>query len=244
MPVSPLVQTTEKQPPSPREPGLVVFDCDGTLIDSQHMIVGAINKAFADNGFPPPRPEQTRSIIGLSLDEAVRSLVQTCGIEGAASRLPQLTEAYKEAFFTLRRDRVFAEPMYEGARAALEALDRQDHILLGIATGKSRLGLHKVLEREMLSSFFMTLQTADDAPSKPHPGMLHRAMDQTGIEAHRTVMIGDTSYDIEMAINAGVHAVGVVWGYHSAETLRAAGAHFIAEDFIELQAWLEEKMGA
>lgn len=244
MPRTASVVPVEDPSKNARDPRLIIFDCDGTLIDSQHMIVGAMNRAFTDNGLIPPTPEQTRSIIGLSLEEAFRALGENCQIEGAESCLPRLVEAYKDAFVTLRQEKVFSEPMYEGAREALERFNGRDHVILGVATGKSRLGLRKVLEREALTSFFMTLQTADDAPSKPHPGMLHRAMNQTGIAPHHTVMIGDTCYDMEMAVNAGVHAVGVAWGYHSSEVLHEAGACYVAEDFRQLWHWLEEEVGA
>ena len=216
---------------------LVIFDCDGTLVDSQMMIVGAMKKAFLSEGFDAPTSSEVRAIIGLSLDQAIGVL------DGNRdpSRISVLCDAYKRAFVQLREDRPDKEPLYEGARAFLQELALRDDIVLGVATGKSRRGVDVLFEREELHSYFVTIQTADNAPSKPHPGMIERAMAETGIGADRTVMIGDTSFDMEMAINANVRALGVAWGYHPREDLIHAGAHSVAESFSDLASHIEQR---
>lgn len=209
---------------------LVVFDCDGTLIDSQHMIVAAMNHAFDAHGIPNLPREQVLSIVGLSLDEAIETLVPH--VELSLRR--RVTESYKGAFFELRSRKDLAEPLFPGVREALDALHARDDTVLGIATGKSQRGLRHALELHGLRDYFVTLQTADDAPSKPHPEMLLRAMREAGADAADTVLVGDTSYDMEMARSAGAHAFGVDWGYHEPHLLRSAGAHLVLSDFAEL----------
>ena len=135
-----------------------------------------------------------------------------------------LADAYKRTFFALRSDGALdAEPLYEGIAEAITALDA-DGWLLGVATGKSDRGLLRVLDHHGLRHHFVTLQTADRHPSKPHPSMLETAMAEAGAAPETTVMIGDTSFDMQMAAAAGAHALGVAWGYHPPEELMAAGA--------------------
>lgn len=131
----------------------------------------------------------------------------------------------------MQRD--YHDPLYPGAAEAIEALDTAGY-LLGVATGKSRRGLHHTLDTLGLRQRFVTLQTADDAPSKPHPEMLRRAMSETGCTADETILVGDTTFDIEMAVNAGAVAIGVSWGYHHPDELDAAGAQKIVDSFPEL----------
>jgi len=209
-------------------PRLVLFDCDGTIVDSQHMIVAAMGDAFAANGLEAPVPAATRSIIGLSMHHALATL--TPGLDDDA--IDRLAGAYRDAF--LARVQVDEEPVFEGALATIAELAGRENVLLGIATGKSRRGVDRLMERTGTAHVFATLQTADDAPSKPHPGMIVRALEETGADARFTAMIGDTSFDMEMAVNAGVHAVGVSWGYHDDDVLRAAGAECVAGQFDEL----------
>ena len=209
---------------------LVVFDCDGTLIDSQHMIVAAMNHAFDAHGIPNLPREQVLSIVGLSLDEAIETLVPH--VELSLRR--RVTESYKGAFFELRARKDLAEPLFPGVREALDALSARGDTVLGIATGKSQRGLRHALDLHGLRDYFVTLQTADDAPSKPHPEMLLRALRETGAEPLNTVLVGDTSYDMAMARAAGTHAFGVDWGYHEPHQLDAAGAHLVLSDFAEL----------
>ncbi len=215
---------------------LILFDCDGTLVDSHHNIAEAMRRAFDGLGVPYPGDDATRGIIGLSLHAAVAALAPE---DTDATTLARLEEAYKRHFFRLRHEPDFHEPLFPGAREALESLAARDDVLLGIATGKSRRGLEVLLEREGLRDFFITLQTADDAPSKPHPGMVLRALEETGAEPHRAALIGDTRYDMQMARAAGALPVGVAWGYHPPHELKAAGAADIAEHFGHLPEKLD-----
>jgi phosphoglycolate phosphatase len=215
---------------------LVVFDCDGTLIDSQHMIVAAMNHAFDAHGLENLPREKVLSIVGLSLDEAIEALVPHVDLPLRR----KLTESYKGAFFELRSRKDLAEPLFPGVREALDALSKRDDVLLGIATGKSQKGLRHALESHGLRDYFVTLQTADDAPSKPHPEMLRRAMRETGIDPADTVLVGDTTFDMQMARAARAHALGVDWGYHEPHLLTQSGARAVLDDFGGLALALDE----
>lgn len=210
---------------------LIIFDCDGTLVDSQHMIVAAMTAAFAGAGLEIPPRQAILSVVGLSLVPAVTRLLPP-GLEAAAA--PGLAESYKAAFRELRADPERHEPLYPGARDTIEALAKQSGTVLGVATGKSKRGVDALFEREELAHYFATIQTADDHPSKPHPSMIHTALAETGADAARTVMLGDTTYDIEMALAARVLPIGVAWGYHDTAQLEAAGAAAIATRFAEV----------
>ncbi len=211
---------------------LVIFDCDGTLVDSQHMICAAMQHAFSDHALPCPPREKLLSIVGLSLAEAFHRLGE--GIE----RFPvgSLVERYKAAFFMLRARGEDMEPLYPGAREAIDRLAARQDIVLGMATGKSQRGVRAVLGRHGLLDRFQTIKTADDAPSKPHPGMVLEALREAGVEASSAIVVGDTTYDIDMARAAGTFAVGVGWGYHAAAALRACGAHAVIDNFADLSA--------
>lgn len=196
---------------------LALFDCDGTLVDSQHSIVAAMTAAWRGIGLADPDPEAVRRVVGLSLVEAIATLLPEAGYE----RHRALAEDYKHAFALQRQAGETEEPLFPGIRDALEALEREG-VLLGIATGKSHRGLMATLAHHGLAGRFVTLQTADRAPGKPDPAMVRAAVAESGAEA--VVMIGDTVYDIEMAKRAGVSSVGVSWGYHRVRELVAAGA--------------------
>lgn len=213
---------------------LVIFDCDGTLVDSQHLIVAAMNGAFATLGRSAPSREATLSIVGLSLHEAFAVL--TASDDPA---IPALIEAYKGAFHQLRGDPAYAEPLYDGASEVIDRLGARGDVLLGIATGKSQRGVRIVLGHHGLYDRFATIQTADDAPSKPHPGMIRQAMEAVGVTPEETVMVGDTTYDIDMAHAAGVAAVAVSWGYHAVAALERARPHALVRSYGELPAALE-----
>lgn len=210
---------------------LCVLDVDGTLVDSIHNIVAAMEMAAGAHGIVCPPSTECRRVVGLELVEAVATLFP--GHEDATHR--RVAESYKQAFQVLRARPDHVENLYPGTLEALKALDDAG-ILLGIATGKSRRGVAAMLERHGLEGRFLTIQTADDNPGKPHPGMLQRAMADVGAEPGDTVMVGDTSYDMAMARAAGCHAVGVAWGYHPVEELHAAGAHTVIEAFHGLSA--------
>lgn len=209
---------------------LIVFDFDGTLVDSQDGIFQAMAEAFSAKALPKPEKQAVRRVVGLPLETAVACLLPEDSGEAMAQ---EVAEGYRAAFVNLRSRTDYHEPLFSGAREALEALDQAD-VCLGIATGKGRRGLLISLERLGLSRHFATLQTADDAPGKPNPEVLRRAMAETGAEPNETVLIGDTTFDMETAYNAGVCALGVSWGYHEREELLASGAVQVLDSFADL----------
>ncbi len=202
---------------------LAVFDCDGTLIDGQSSICDAMERAFLAHGLPAPDRNQVRRAVGLSLPQAVRTLVPDLPAETQRG----LVDAYKQAFRAAREAGQLAQPLFDGMRALLDALAAAGW-QLAVATGMSDRGLLHCLATHALSGHFVSLQTADRHPSKPHPAMLEAALFEAATPADRAVMIGDTAYDMQMARDAGVRAIGVDWGYHRPEELRAAGAEYIA----------------
>jgi phosphoglycolate phosphatase len=217
---------------------LVIFDCDGTLVDSQHIIFAAMQAAFARHGLSCPPQSVVRSVVGLSLPTAITRLAPT-----ADRRLiDAVVEAYKTAFGELRRDPAHEEPLFPGARQAVEALYARGDLVLGIATGKSRRGVTHVLAKHGLERYFTTVQTADIHPSKPHPAMIEYAMSDAGVGPADTAMVGDTSFDMIMALAAGVTAIGAAWGYHSVADLQSAGAQAIAPDFPSLGTVLDRML--
>lgn len=204
---------------------LAVFDCDGTLVDGQAAVCDAMDAAFAAHGLPAPDRHLVRRSVGLSLPQAVRAL-----LPDADETLQQgLDHAYRTAFRTAREAGQLVEPLYAGVRELLDAL-RDDGWLLGVATGKSDRGLEHCLATHGLSRHFVTLQTADRHPSKPHPAMLDAALFEAGALPQHAVMIGDTAYDMVMAVSARVRALGVDWGYHTPAELTEAGAEAVARD--------------
>ncbi len=214
---------------------LVIFDVDGTLVDSQAHIVAAMDAAFTANGLTPPDRARTLSIVGLSLPVAMARLAPD-----HPDRIDPLVEAYKHAFATLRHANGAAlSPLFPGARAALDALKAEDHTILAIATGKSRRGLAHILDLHDLHGHFLSVQTADDHPSKPHPSMIEACLSETGVAPARAVILGDTTYDIDMARAAGIASLGVSWGYHAPDTLTASGAADILHSFDALPAALQ-----
>jgi len=221
---------------------LVIFDCDGTLVDSQQMICAAMRQAFEVNGLSAPARERLVGVVGLSLPDAFRRLAEG-SLAGADYPVAGLVAAYRDAFAALRASPDHLEPLYPGAREALGALAQAPETILGIATGKSQRGVRAVLTRHGLLEHFATIHTSDDAPSKPHPGMVLAAMAATGAAPSETVMVGDTVFDIEMARAAGARAIGVGWGYHPAADLAQAGAAAMVGDFSELAAALDRLWG-
>jgi len=217
---------------------LVLFDVDGTLVDSQDIIVSAQRMAFAACGLEPPSRERSLSIVGLSLAEAFTVLV------GPKGPIDNLVAAYKDAFLTLRQDPANTEPLFPGVELCLEWLSGRKDVRLGIATGKSRRGVAHLLERHGWDDLFSVIQTADDAPSKPHPGMILQAMREMGAAPQDTVMVGDSSFDMAMARAAGVMPVGVSWGFQPVAALAEAGAGPIVHSYAELEAVLQDFLGA
>ncbi|MDP6173075.1 MAG: HAD-IA family hydrolase [Rhodospirillales bacterium] len=213
---------------------LAVFDCDGTLVDSQHAILDAMGQAFRAEGREAPDPHAVRRIIGLELSHAMAQLLP----EAEHQTHLDLAEAYRGVAYAQRQQGMHEEPLFEGAREVIETLAAAGW-MLGVATGKSSRGLAEVLTGHGVDKYFSTLQTVDTASGKPAPGMLLQAMSETGAEPARTVMIGDTSYDMLMAGNAHASALGVSWGYHARDELRDAGAQLIIDDFGQMQKALE-----
>ncbi len=209
---------------------LAVFDCDGTLVDSQANICVACEIAFEDAGLQPPPRAAIRRIVGLSLVEAMRVLLP----EADEPTHRMLAERYKDAFRAMRSNgTLIDEPLFDGIADVLRDLT-EDGWVLGVATGKSDRGLAHILEHHAITDRFVTLQTADRHPSKPDPAMLLAAMAEAGASAEDTAMIGDTSFDMAMAKAAGVRAVGVAWGYHGVHELADAGADVVATAVADL----------
>ena len=214
---------------------LAVFDCDGTLIDSQVNILRAMRQSFERHRLAPPADHAIRRVVGLSLVESMQVLVP-----GADPALHiSLAQDYKQAFQRLRADKALdPEPLYPGIAETLDHL-RGSGWRLGVATGKSDRGLALALAHHGLTGHFVTLQTADRHPSKPHPAMLRAALAEAGAVPAEAVIIGDTVFDIAMGGNAGVRAIGVDWGYHDAAELLDAGATDVAMDAAQLRALLD-----
>ncbi|MEO1693800.1 MAG: HAD-IA family hydrolase [Pseudomonadota bacterium] len=214
---------------------LIIFDCDGTLVDSQHLIVAAMSDAFALVDRPAPPRDAILSIVGLSLPYAVAMLMP-----GASAReVDAVSEGYKAAFGRLRAQPESAEPLYPGIEALVRDLAARANVLLGIATGKSRRGVDRVLAHHALEGLFATIHTADEHISKPDPDMILSAMELLDVPPERTVMIGDTTFDVEMARAAGAQAIGVAWGYHEVADLERSGAHTIVATAASLAEHLE-----
>ncbi|EPR16664.1 HAD family hydrolase [Sphingobium indicum IP26] len=216
---------------------LAVFDCDGTLVDSQHSICAAMVRAFEGEKLTAPDRAAILSVIGLSLPLAMARLLP----DAEVGYHDHLSESYKLAFQQLRRENAVSEPLYPGIAALIRELDA-DGWLLGVATGKSDRGLRLCLAHHGIHAHFVTLQTADRHPSKPHPSMLLAAMAEAGATPESTVMIGDTSFDIDMALSAGTRALGVGWGYHTPQELIGAGAHGVAMDSEELRGHIRASL--
>jgi phosphoglycolate phosphatase len=205
---------------------LVIFDCDGTLVDSQHNIVAAMTWAFESQGLAAPNRTEVLNCVGLSLPETFRVLAR----EAASDVQQSLALRYRDAFLSGPLKRSDDEVIYPGIRQTVATLALRPDVLLGVATGKSKRGVKRLFDSESWHDHFHTIQTADDHPSKPHPSMILKAMAEAGAQPHATVMIGDTSFDMEMAVNAGVGAIGVDWGYHERRRLSEAGAVHIVSD--------------
>jgi phosphoglycolate phosphatase len=207
-----------------------MFDMDGTLIDTQALIAEHMATTFAEAALPVPTPGQVRRIIGLSLPNAMLQLLGSQDVDLAE----QLAERYRAHYRASLVSAEGREGLFPGAREALDALRMQSGTVLGIATGKGLHGVHRLTQMHGIAEHFATLQTPDHNPSKPHPGMMLRAMGEIGAERHQTVIIGDTTFDMEMGKSAGTKTIGVTWGYHHAEELRGAGADVLIDDYSEL----------
>jgi phosphoglycolate phosphatase len=214
---------------------LAIFDCDGTLVDSGATIHAALAASFEQNGLATPSAQACRRIIGLSLNEAMAVLMPGLSFEQHAA----LSEDYKRAFWELRAAGKVEEPLFGGVIELLDALEA-DGWLLAVATGKSDRGLRHCLESHSIHARFVSLQTADRHPSKPHPSMVEQAIADAGAAPETTIVVGDTSFDMAMAAAAGAAPIGAGWGYHEAEELLEAGAIAVAERPIDVLDLIKE----
>ena len=213
---------------------LAVFDCDGTLVDGQADVLWAMDRAFQRANRPPPDPAQVRRKVGLSLPVALRELAADL----TEDQCGEIAEFYRSSFRARRDEGLSCEPLFDGIAQMLRDLHRSGW-LLAVATGKSTRGLNACLAANDIADLFVSLQTADNHPSKPDPTMLRAAVDDAGVAASDVVMIGDTTFDMDMARRANVRAIGVAWGYHEAHELTASGAVSIAHDAADLLDRLE-----
>ena len=209
---------------------LIVFDWDGTLMDSERKIVRCMSAAAADLGLANPGAEAIRQIIGLGLDEAMAQLFP----QAPASLRQRLVERYREHFLGLDQTDM---PLFPGVEEGLACL-AQGGLLLAVATGKARRGLDRVLHETGTGRYFAATRCADEALSKPHPRMLEDILEQTGVRRERALMVGDTTYDMLMARNAGMGALAVTYGVHSREQLLECGPLGCADSFIEVCRWI------
>ena len=214
------------------------FDLDGTLIDSAASIVEGVMACWVACGFPEPDPQSVRRIIGLPWEESVRALLPGAG----EAEFAMIRNYHSEVHRGLRPRPSRTETIVAGAHDMLDVLEDAGY-LLGIVTSRTSGRLHELLDKHALSERFPTIKTADMGPGKPNPHLLNEAMNELGVERESTVMIGDTTFDILMAANAGTASVGVSWGVHEPEELRAMGAHTVIEHFRELPSLLDELTG-
>ncbi len=220
---------TDKTPK--RRFDLIAFDWDGTLFDSTGLIVRCIQAACRDIGMPEPSDVQAAYVIGLGLMDALRHAVPDLPV----ARYPELGRRYRH-HYTARQHEIV---LFDGTRDMLAALKARNH-WLAVATGKSRLGLNEALDAAQLRTYFDSTRTADETASKPHPLMLNELMGELGADPARTLMIGDTTHDLQLAVNAGVACVGVSYGAHPSEDFHRFAPLFIAHSTRELHDWLHE----
>ena len=216
-------------PPRPRRFDLVVFDWDGTLFDSTALIARCIQDACRDLGAPVPSQERAAFVIGLGLNEALEYAVPDL----APERYPEIGRRYRHHYFARQHEL----SLFEGTLPMLKALKLRNH-WLGVATGKTRRGLDEALANVQLKGVFDGTRTADETASKPNPMMLHELMREFGTEPERTLMIGDTTHDLQLAANAGAASVAVSFGAHQREAFDVHGPLFVAHSTRELDDWL------
>jgi phosphoglycolate phosphatase len=214
---------------------LAIFDCDGTLVDSGATIYAALSETFQQHGLDLPPPRECRRVIGLSLGEAMAGLLP----DAAPDQHLQLAEDYKSVFMGMRAAGRVEQPLFDGVFELLDTLE-EDGWLLAVATGNSDRGLKHCLERHDIHARFVSLQTADRHPSKPHPSMVLQAIADAGAPPGNTIVVGDTSFDMAMAAAAGARGIGAGWGYHEAEELIEAGAVAVAEKPLDVLSLVRE----
>ena len=217
---------------------LVIFDLDGTLIDSEALIIGAVRDSFAAVNEPIPDDHAIRAISGITARDALVMLAP----KADAARIDVLLESYVTHYRA--RSSASREPMFAGARHALDRLQAAPETVLAVATGKGHSGAVTLLEHHGILGRFNSIETPTHNRGKPDPQMLETAMEKAGVDVAHTVMIGDTVHDMRMAKAGDVKAIGVAWGYHAVEDLRAAGADIVIRDFAELDAAVDDLVGA
>jgi phosphoglycolate phosphatase len=215
----------------PRQFDLIVFDWDGTLYDSTALIVRCIQAACADLQLPIPSREAAAYVIGLGLHDALAHVAPTLPKE----RVPELGLRYRHHYF----QRSHELSLFEGSLALLSALKARHH-WLAVATGKTRAGLNEALENVALRGVFDATRTADETQSKPHPLMLQELIAEFGVAPERTLMIGDTTHDLQLAVNAGTHSLAVSYGAHEPAAFANYPTRYVAHSVAELQQWLLE----
>ena len=216
---------------------LVIFDLDGTLIDSEALIVETVTASFNDVGQKVPDVKTIRSISGITLADAMKVLAP--GTD--AARLEAIGEAYRKRYTAERESE--REPLFDGALAALDRLQAVPETILAVATGKGYSGSVTLLTRHGIVDRFNSIETPTHNRGKPDPQMLETAMAKAGVDRAHTAMIGDTVHDMRMAKAGGVKAIGVAWGYHEPVELRAAGADIVIERFDQLDGALDQLLG-
>ncbi len=221
-------------------PWLICFDVDGTLVDSQASIISGMNAAFDALKLPQPDAGDVLALVGLSLPVLFNRLAP--GL--SAQTYDDLSEAYKNYYVAARAEGRDTSQLYGGVSALLHDLNARDNLILGAATGKAMRGLDHMIASHGFEGLFVTKQTADLHPSKPHPAMLNAASRETGIDPQNAIMIGDTSFDIDMGHAAGFHTIGVTWGYHSLQILEQAGCKHFAHEVADLPKLIDDIMGA
>jgi phosphoglycolate phosphatase len=213
---------------------LVIFDFDGTLVDSRKLIVESNRVVFGQFGLSLPSEDESFSLVGMSLELALLKLA------GPDAPVEKMVAAYRDVLPLLRADAAYAEVPFDGAAELLAALAEHNEVRLGIATAHVSHSIAAALDRFGWQSHFCTVQTSDKAPSKPHPGMVLQALSEADVKAKDAIMVGDTAFDIEMARAASVSGVGVSWGYHRPDRLHGAGASRVVTDMVELRDCLSE----
>ncbi|RFC62473.1 HAD family hydrolase [Fulvimarina endophytica] len=218
----------------------VLFDCDGTIADSAGLICDIMERCFAAHGLIPPAREETRAIIGLSLETAIRALRPALTANDAA----RLADAYREEYRSERSRAQVPDRLFDGMETLIRDLAAREAVLVGMVTGKSRRGVAALTASHGMTECFAVVRTADDCPSKPHPAMVLESCEELGIRPGNAIVVGDTSYDMEMARAAGASALGVSWGSHRPDLLRRSGALQVVETVPDLTVALDRWLGA
>lgn len=215
---------------------LIVFDCDGTLVDSQQTIITATESALESHDFPAPERRDILYAVGLPVDVAMRRHAP----DATEDQIINMLDVYRDTYQQLVQQDDRGQVMFDGMHAQIVELGAMDDTLMGIITMKSRRGLERVVDAYDIRKYFQVLKSADDGPGKPNPDLMLDAMRETGVTPAQAVMIGDTSFDIMMAKAAGAQAFGVGWGYQTVDELEESGADAIAATPGELKALLAD----